>query len=58
MHPMTEHTAEELQGGLLVIPATSFHRLTEREFGMPGLIAIESVGGPVEVLRRARRAEA
>jgi redox-sensitive bicupin YhaK (pirin superfamily) len=37
------------QGGLQVIPATAFHRLTEREFGMPGLVAIESVGPFVEL---------
>ena len=35
-------------GGLLLIPDRSFHRLTEREFGMPGLVAIESVGPFVE----------
>lgn len=35
-------------GGLLVIPDFAFFRLTEREFGMPGLVAIESVGPFVE----------
>jgi redox-sensitive bicupin YhaK (pirin superfamily) len=36
---------------LAVVPDTSFHRLTEREFGMPGLVAIESVGPFVEIAR-------
>jgi redox-sensitive bicupin YhaK (pirin superfamily) len=35
-------------GALLVIPDSAFHRLTEREFGMPGLVAIESIGPFVE----------
>lgn len=35
-------------GALLVIPDTTFFRLTEREFGMPGLVAIESIGPFVE----------
>lgn len=35
-------------GALLLIPDRAFHRLTEREFGMPGLVAIESVGPFVE----------
>lgn len=35
-------------GKLLVIPDTAFFRLTEREFGMPGLVAIESIGPFVE----------
>lgn len=35
-------------GPLLVIPDTTFFRLTEREFGMPGLVAIESIGPFVE----------
>lgn len=51
MHPLTEPAPGELRGGLLVIPATSFHRLTEREFGMPGLIAIESVGPFVDYVK-------
>jgi redox-sensitive bicupin YhaK (pirin superfamily) len=35
-------------GALLVVPDTAFFRLTEREFGMPGLVAIESIGPFVE----------
>lgn len=35
-------------GALLLITDTAFFRLTEREFGMPGLIAIESIGPFVE----------
>ena len=35
-------------GALLLIPDTAFFRLTEREFGMPGLVAIESIGPFVE----------
>jgi redox-sensitive bicupin YhaK (pirin superfamily) len=40
-----------LEGDLHVVPATSFHRLTEAEFGMPGLVAIESVGPFVELAK-------
>ncbi len=36
---------------LHVVPADAFYRLTEREFGMPGLVAIESVGPFVELAR-------
>ena len=35
-------------GSLLQIPDRAFFRLTEREFGMPGLVAIEPVGPFVE----------
>jgi redox-sensitive bicupin YhaK (pirin superfamily) len=31
-------------GGLVVISDRAIYRLTEREFGMPGLVAIESIG--------------
>jgi redox-sensitive bicupin YhaK (pirin superfamily) len=40
---------EQARGSLQVLPATGFHRLTEAEFGMPGLVAIESVGPFVEL---------
>ena len=43
--------AEQLEGTLHVVPASRFHRLTELEFGMPGLVAIESVGPFVEVAK-------
>jgi redox-sensitive bicupin YhaK (pirin superfamily) len=43
--------AERLEGTLHVIPAAHFHRLTELEFGMPGLVAIESVGPFVELAK-------
>ena len=39
------------QPGLQIIGSGSFHRLTEREFGMPGLVAIESVGPFVEIAK-------
>jgi redox-sensitive bicupin YhaK (pirin superfamily) len=42
--------AEQLSEDLAILPAASFHRLTEREFGMPGLLAIESVGPFVELM--------
>jgi redox-sensitive bicupin YhaK (pirin superfamily) len=42
---------ERAGSALQVVPASQFHRLTEREFGMPGLIAIESVGPFVELAR-------
>jgi len=38
-----------LETDLQIVPATSFYRLTEAEFGMPGLVAIESVGPFVEI---------
>jgi redox-sensitive bicupin YhaK (pirin superfamily) len=40
---------EQVRGSLQVLPARGFHRLTEAEFGMPGLIAIESVGPFVQL---------
>lgn len=42
---------EQARGSLQVLPATGFHRLTEAEFGMPGLVAIESVGPFVQLVR-------
>jgi quercetin 2,3-dioxygenase len=42
--------ADLLEGDLAVLPASTFHRLGEREFGMPGLLAIESVGPFVELM--------
>lgn len=42
---------EQARGSLQVLPATGFHRLTEAEFGMPGLVAIESVGPFVQLAR-------
>jgi redox-sensitive bicupin YhaK (pirin superfamily) len=50
MTQTTSALSEQLQGDFAIIPATSFHRLTEREFGQPGLIAIESVGPFVELM--------
>jgi redox-sensitive bicupin YhaK (pirin superfamily) len=42
----------EAPGALLeVVPAAAFHRLTEAEFGMPGLVAVESVGPFVRLAR-------
>jgi redox-sensitive bicupin YhaK (pirin superfamily) len=43
--------ADQSQDLLHVIPSTSFHRLTEAEFGMPGLVAIESAGPFVDLLK-------
>ena len=43
--------ADELDGTLHVVPATRFHRLTELEFGMPGLVAVESVGPFVQLAK-------
>jgi redox-sensitive bicupin YhaK (pirin superfamily) len=40
-----------LETDLQIVPATSFYRLTEAEFGMPGLVAIESVGPFVDIAR-------
>ncbi|MDQ3938053.1 MAG: pirin family protein [Chloroflexota bacterium] len=48
---MNAQLVDQLHGSLQVIPATSFYRLTEAEFGMPGLVAIESVGPFVDVAR-------
>jgi redox-sensitive bicupin YhaK (pirin superfamily) len=42
---------EQARGSLQILSATSFHRLTQAEFGMPGLVAIESVGPFVELAR-------
>jgi redox-sensitive bicupin YhaK (pirin superfamily) len=42
---------EQARRSLQVLPATGFHRLTEAEFGMPGLVAIESVGPFVRLAR-------
>ena len=42
---------EQARGSLQVLSATGFHRLTEAEFGMPGLVAIESVGPFVQLAR-------
>jgi redox-sensitive bicupin YhaK (pirin superfamily) len=47
-HPSLAGQSQDL---LHVIPSTSFHRLTEAEFGMPGLVAIESVGPFVDLLK-------
>ncbi len=41
---MNRMQTEIRETGVHVIGADSFYRLTEQEFGMPGLIAIESVG--------------
>ncbi|HET7678117.1 MAG TPA: pirin family protein, partial [Candidatus Limnocylindrales bacterium] len=41
----------EVAPGLHHVPASSFHRLTEREFGMPGLVAIESVGPFIDLVK-------
>jgi redox-sensitive bicupin YhaK (pirin superfamily) len=48
---MCAQLVDRLERTLEVIPATSFYRLTEAEFGMPGLVAIESVGPFVDVAR-------
>lgn len=48
---MTALPGLRLRATLQVVRATSFHRLTETEFGMPGLVAIESVGPFVELAR-------
>ena len=45
---MTIHPPSSASEALLLIPGHAFHRLTEREFGMPGLVAIEPVGPFVE----------
>lgn len=42
---------EQARRSLQVLRATGFHRLTEAEFGMPGLVAIESVGPFVRLAR-------
>jgi redox-sensitive bicupin YhaK (pirin superfamily) len=47
---MGSELVDQVQGVRLV-SATSFYRLTEAEFGMPGLVAIESVGPFVELAR-------
>jgi redox-sensitive bicupin YhaK (pirin superfamily) len=48
---MSAQSVDELTGNLQIVSATSFYRLTEAEFGMPGLVAIESVGPFVELAR-------
>lgn len=48
---MSAQSVDELAGNLQIVSATSFYRLTEAEFGMPGLVAIESVGPFVELAR-------
>lgn len=40
---------QTLTDDLKVLAADSFYRLTEQEFGMPGLVAVESVGPFVEL---------
>jgi redox-sensitive bicupin YhaK (pirin superfamily) len=46
---MEAQLIDELETDLQIVPATSFYRLTEAEFGSPGLVAIESVGPFVEL---------
>jgi redox-sensitive bicupin YhaK (pirin superfamily) len=46
---MSAQSVDQLAGNLQIVSATSFYRLTEAEFGMPGLVAIESVGPFVEL---------
>ncbi|CAN5855342.1 hypothetical protein BH24CHL6_BH24CHL6_15130 [soil metagenome] len=46
---METQLIDRLEADLRIVPATSFYRLTEAEFGMPGLVAIESVGPFVEL---------
>lgn len=41
--------AEQIDRDLQVVPATAFYRVSQRDFGMPGLIAIESIGPFVEL---------
>ena len=48
---MCAQLIDRLEAELQIVPATSFSRLTEAEFGMPGLVAIESVGPFVELGR-------
>jgi quercetin 2,3-dioxygenase len=48
--PRTSHSRAPAPR-LEVVPSTAFHRLTEAEFGMPGLVAIESVGPFVPLAR-------
>lgn len=49
---MRQHGAAlEVEHGLMVIGADAFFRLGPAQFGMPGLIAIESVGPFVEIGR-------
>ena len=42
-------TRPDLQSPLQLVPASRFYRVSEREFGAPGLVAIESVGPFVEL---------
>jgi redox-sensitive bicupin YhaK (pirin superfamily) len=39
-----------IDSNLQILPASGFYRVSQREFGMPGLIAIESVGPFVELM--------
>lgn len=48
---MSAKLRDGLGASVQIVPATSFYRLTEAEFGMPGLVAIESVGPFVSLAR-------
>ena len=44
----------DLEHDPIVLPSTAFYRVGENEFGVPGLIAIESVGPLWRSSRSAR----
>jgi len=46
---LTTHATIDLEQDPIVLPSSAFYRVGENEFGVPGLIAIESVGPFVPV---------